>query len=102
MRRASGETAAPLVQAGRDTMTKLTIPPLTMLDKYVGPEFQGLYTAHVRVTGGEADHGRASGVRTTATLNSTCDCRKRWAAQAAAPIPNSCLRRLTRPVFMGH
>jgi lipoyl-dependent peroxiredoxin len=62
MRRASGETAAPLVQAGRDTMTKLTIPPLTMLDKYVGPEFQGLYTAHVRVTGGEADHGRASGV----------------------------------------
>jgi len=44
------------------TMTKLTPPPLTVLDKYYGPEFQGLYTANVRVTGGEAEHGRASGV----------------------------------------
>lgn len=43
-------------------MTKLTSPPLTMLDKYVGAEFEGLYTANVRVTGGEADHGRASGI----------------------------------------
>jgi Ohr subfamily peroxiredoxin len=33
-----------------------------VLDKYYGPDFQGLYTAFVRVTGGEAEHGRASGV----------------------------------------
>ncbi|MFC0397488.1 Ohr family peroxiredoxin [Paraburkholderia rhizosphaerae] len=43
-------------------MDKLTPPPLTLLDKYHGPEFQGLYTAQIRVTGGEAAHGRASGV----------------------------------------
>ncbi|SAK97461.1 OsmC family protein [Caballeronia hypogeia] len=43
-------------------MDKLTPPPLTLLDKYYGPEFQGLYTAHIRVSGGEAGHGRASGV----------------------------------------
>src|SRR5215475_9895612 len=42
-------------------MTKPTSPPLTMLDKYFGAEFEGLYTANVRATGGEADHGRASG-----------------------------------------
>jgi lipoyl-dependent peroxiredoxin len=44
-----------------DTMTKLTSPSLTMLDKYFGAEFEGLYTASVRATGGKADHGRASG-----------------------------------------
>ena len=43
-------------------MDKLTPPPLTLLDKFHGPEFQELYTARVRVTGGEAEHGRASGV----------------------------------------
>jgi Ohr subfamily peroxiredoxin len=43
-------------------MDKLTRPPLTLLDKFRGPEFQELYTGRVRVTGGEAEHGRASGV----------------------------------------
>jgi len=44
------------------TMDKLTPPPLTMLDKYYGADFQELYTGTVSVTGGEAGHGRASGV----------------------------------------
>jgi Ohr subfamily peroxiredoxin len=43
-------------------MDNLTPPPLTVLDKYHGPDFQGLYTGTVRVTGGEAKHGRASGI----------------------------------------
>ncbi|WP_395408137.1 Ohr family peroxiredoxin [Pseudoduganella sp. UC29_106] len=43
-------------------MDKLTPPPLTLLDKYRGHEFEELYTGRVRVTGGEAEHGRASGV----------------------------------------
>lgn len=40
---------------------KPTPPPLSFLDRYGGPDFQPLYTASVRVTGGEARHGRASG-----------------------------------------
>ncbi|GAB2874749.1 Ohr family peroxiredoxin [Paraburkholderia jirisanensis] len=43
-------------------MDKLTPPPPSMLDKYYGSDFQGLYTGTVSVTGGEAEHGRASGV----------------------------------------
>jgi Ohr subfamily peroxiredoxin len=45
-----------------DFMDKLTRPPLTLLDKFRGPDFQELYTGRVCVTGGEAEHGRASGV----------------------------------------
>ena len=41
---------------------ELQPPPLSMLDKYRGEDFQPLYTAKVRVTGGEAEHGRASGI----------------------------------------
>jgi Ohr subfamily peroxiredoxin len=37
-------------------------PPLTLLDKYHGKEIQTLYSTTVTVTGGEASHGRASGV----------------------------------------
>ncbi|AWV05560.1 peroxiredoxin (plasmid) [Burkholderia sp. JP2-270] len=37
-------------------------PPLTLLDKYHGKEGQTLYSTTVTVTGGEAGHGRASGV----------------------------------------
>jgi Ohr subfamily peroxiredoxin len=40
----------------------LAAPPLSLLDKYVGQDIQPLYTTTVRVTGGEAEHGRASGV----------------------------------------
>lgn len=43
-------------------MTPLQPPPTSMLDKYYGEETQELYTGRVRVTGGEAAHGRASGV----------------------------------------
>ena len=43
-------------------MTTLEPLPLSTLDKYVGDEAQALYTGRVVVTGGEAAHGRASGV----------------------------------------
>lgn len=43
-------------------MTDLQPPPLSLLDKYSGTDFLPLYTATVRVNGGESMHGRASGV----------------------------------------
>jgi lipoyl-dependent peroxiredoxin len=43
-------------------MIPLQPPPTSMLEKYYGEENQELYTGRVRVTGGEAAHGRASGV----------------------------------------
>jgi lipoyl-dependent peroxiredoxin len=43
-------------------MPPLEPPPTSLLDKYHGEEAQALYTGRVRVTGGEAAHGRASGV----------------------------------------
>jgi Ohr subfamily peroxiredoxin len=43
-------------------MNPLVPPPLTLLDKYYGPDFHGLYSTTVSVTGGDAGHGRASGV----------------------------------------
>jgi len=43
-------------------MSPLQPPSTSLLDKYRGKEAQALYTGHVRVTGGEAAHGRASGV----------------------------------------
>ncbi len=43
-------------------MSPLHPPPLTLLDKYFGQDFQTLYSTTVTVTGGEASHGRASGV----------------------------------------
>ncbi|HVI58521.1 MAG TPA: Ohr family peroxiredoxin [Luteimonas sp.] len=43
-------------------MTPLQPPPTSLLDKYRGDEALPLYTGRVRVDGGEADHGRASGV----------------------------------------
>ncbi|MBP0589706.1 Ohr family peroxiredoxin [Paraburkholderia sp. LEh10] len=45
--------------------TTLCPPPLTLLDKYRGQESQTLYSTTVTVTGGEARHGRASGVATS-------------------------------------
>ncbi|WP_175703708.1 Ohr family peroxiredoxin [Burkholderia ambifaria] len=41
---------------------KLQAPPLSLLDRYRGREFQPLYTTSVTVSGGETGHGRASGV----------------------------------------
>jgi Ohr subfamily peroxiredoxin len=43
-------------------MKPLVPPPLALLDKYYGPGFSGLYSTTVSVTGGDAAHGRASGV----------------------------------------
>lgn len=43
-------------------MPDLRPPPLSLLDKHVGTDFLPLYTATVRVNGGESRHGRASGV----------------------------------------
>lgn len=43
-------------------MPPLEQPPVSLLDKYHGDDAQPLYTGRVRVTGGEAAHGRASGV----------------------------------------
>lgn len=41
---------------------RLAPPPITLLDKYVGDDFHPLYSTTVRVSGGEAAHGRASGI----------------------------------------
>lgn len=46
-------------------MSPLQPPPTSLLDKYYGDDALALYTGHVRVTGGEAAHGRASGVVTS-------------------------------------
>ncbi|MFL9895653.1 Ohr family peroxiredoxin [Paraburkholderia sp. RL17-381-BIF-C] len=43
-------------------MTTLRPPPLTFLDKYDGQVAQTLYSTTVTVTGGDAGHGRASGI----------------------------------------
>jgi len=43
-------------------MTPLQPPPLSLLDKYYGDDFHPLYTTTVTAGGGEAGHGRASGV----------------------------------------
>jgi Ohr subfamily peroxiredoxin len=43
-------------------MSQLKPPPVSLLDKYHGEEAETIYTGRVRVTGGEAAHGRASGV----------------------------------------
>lgn len=43
-------------------MSKLRPPPQTLLDKYRGRDFHPLYTTSVTVRGGEAAHGRASGI----------------------------------------
>jgi Ohr subfamily peroxiredoxin len=43
-------------------MSPLQAPPQSLLDKYHGEDAEPLYTGRVRVTGGEAAHGRASGI----------------------------------------
>jgi lipoyl-dependent peroxiredoxin len=43
-------------------MTRLRPPPVSLLDKFHGPAFEPLYETTVRVSGGEAQHGRASGI----------------------------------------
>jgi lipoyl-dependent peroxiredoxin len=43
-------------------MAKLQAPPVTLLTKYQGTDFQPIYSTKVTVRGGEAEHARASGV----------------------------------------
>lgn len=43
-------------------MTELKPPSPAMLDRYQGDDVKPLYTGRVRVSGGQAQHGRASGV----------------------------------------
>ncbi|SAL38614.1 peroxiredoxin [Caballeronia cordobensis] len=43
-------------------MEPLEPPPVSLLDAYRGDEVQPLYATTVTVTGGDAGHGRASGV----------------------------------------
>jgi lipoyl-dependent peroxiredoxin len=43
-------------------MPQLSAPPVSLLDPYQGKEILPLYTTSVIVTGGEARHGRASGI----------------------------------------
>ncbi|MDP9920731.1 Ohr subfamily peroxiredoxin [Variovorax boronicumulans] len=50
-------SAAGAAQPGR-----LQPPPVALLDKYKGQEFEPIYSTVVTVSGGEAEHGRASGV----------------------------------------
>jgi len=43
-------------------MSNLQPPPQSILEKYRGGDFHPLYTTSVTVRGGEAAHGRASGI----------------------------------------
>ncbi|WP_407850323.1 Ohr family peroxiredoxin [Bordetella petrii] len=43
-------------------MSKPQAPSLSLLEKYRGEDFRALYTTRVTVRGGEAAHGRASGI----------------------------------------
>ncbi|MEN7526903.1 MULTISPECIES: Ohr family peroxiredoxin [unclassified Cupriavidus] len=50
-------------------------PPLTLLDRYHGEGFTPLYSTTVTVSGGEAAHGRASGVARSDDGNLVLDLR---------------------------
>ncbi|WP_175779556.1 Ohr family peroxiredoxin [Burkholderia anthina] len=54
---------------------KLQAPPLSLLDRYRGRDFQPLYTTSVTVSGGETGHGRASGVARSDDGNLAVDLR---------------------------
>jgi Ohr subfamily peroxiredoxin len=60
-----------------------TRPPVTFLDRYTGSDFAPLYTATVCVSGGEAAHGRASGV--ARSRDGTLDLKLRMPRQLGGP-----------------
>jgi Ohr subfamily peroxiredoxin len=64
-------------------MMKPTRPPDSFLDRYTGEDFAPLYTATVCVTGGEAAHGRASGV--ARSRDGTLDVQLRMPPQLGGP-----------------
>ncbi|KJC60317.1 peroxiredoxin [Bradyrhizobium sp. LTSPM299] len=43
-------------------MSAIQRPPIGLLERYTGADFLPLYTARVTLIGGEARHGRASGI----------------------------------------
>jgi Ohr subfamily peroxiredoxin len=56
-------------------MTLLRPPPLSLFDKYRGRDTEMLYSTTVIVTGGEAGHGRASGIARSDDGNLAVDLR---------------------------
>lgn len=56
-------------------MNPLRPPPLTLLDKYHGRDTKTLYSTTVTVTGGDANHGRASGIARSDDGNLAVDLR---------------------------
>jgi Ohr subfamily peroxiredoxin len=54
---------------------RLQPPPVELLDKYTGQAFEPIYATAVTVTGGEAQHGRASGVARSEDGNLCVDLR---------------------------
>lgn len=54
---------------------KLQAPPLSLLDRYRGRDFEPLYATTVTVSGGQTGHGRASGVARSNDGNLDVDLR---------------------------
>jgi len=54
---------------------RLQPPPISLLDRYRGQGFTALYTTTVTVSGGEAEHGRASGIARSDDGNLILDLR---------------------------
>lgn len=56
-------------------MRKLSAPSPSLLDKYIGDDFHPLYSTSVKVSGGEAAHGRASGIARSSDGNLNLELR---------------------------
>ncbi|OUL99818.1 Ohr family peroxiredoxin [Variovorax sp. JS1663] len=56
-------------------MAKLQAPPVSLLNKYSGADFQPIYGTTVTVSGGEAEHARASGTARSDDGNLEVDLR---------------------------
>jgi len=69
---------------------RLEPPPLTLLDRYRGQGFTALYTTTVTVSGGTAEHGRASGVVRSDDGNLMLDLRLPAAKSCSGLVPLPC------------
>ena len=56
-------------------LNKLSAPSTSLLDKYIGDDFHPLYSTSVKVSGGEAGHGRASGTARSSDGNLNLELR---------------------------
>jgi hypothetical protein len=83
-------------------MSPLQPPPTNLLDRYYGEEALALYTGRVRVTGGEAGHGRASGVVKSDDGALDVNLRPSSEVPAAAATRSNCSRRATPPASTAH